>query len=219
MTGIDAFKYEGKRVVVVGGATGMGATTREDLRRTRRRGHRAGSRTGRLQRRAVHQGRSPRPGCDRRRAGCRRRCGARAGLGRRCRHIIDTFVADGRLGRGSSVCFISSVAGIGWEPQLETLVEFLGTESFDDAVAWVESHAGTDCYGFSNMAITAYVARVAFPMLRQGDPRERDPPRSDRYGPRRARTPTCGSRSARAIGMPRGPSSSPRSRWIRPSAS
>lgn len=84
------------------------------------------------------------------------------------RHIIDSLVADGRLGHGSAVCFISSVAGIGWESQLQTLVELLATGSYEEAASWVDAHEGTDSYGFSKMVINAYVARQAFPLLAKG---------------------------------------------------
>ena len=34
------------------------------------------------------------------------------------RHVIDKLISNGQLGRGGAICFISSVAGIGWETDL-----------------------------------------------------------------------------------------------------
>lgn len=84
------------------------------------------------------------------------------------RHIIDRLLGDGRLGRGSAICMISSVAGLGWEAQLPTLLEFLETPDFEAADAWVQTHEGTDNYGFSKQVMNAYVARQAYPLLAKG---------------------------------------------------
>lgn len=84
------------------------------------------------------------------------------------RHIIESLVDDGRLGRGSAVCMISSVAGLGWEANLPTLLEFLETADYESASAWIDSHEGTDSYGFSKQVMNAYVARQAYPLLAKG---------------------------------------------------
>ncbi|HET6954393.1 MAG TPA: SDR family NAD(P)-dependent oxidoreductase [Acidimicrobiales bacterium] len=74
------------------------------------------------------------------------------------RHLIDAMVRQELLGRGSAICFISSVAGIGWESNLPTILDFLATPDFDTAVAWVDAHDGTNNYGFSKQVINTYVA-------------------------------------------------------------
>jgi NAD(P)-dependent dehydrogenase (short-subunit alcohol dehydrogenase family) len=84
------------------------------------------------------------------------------------RHLVDRMLAAGRLRRGSAICFISSVAGIGWEGGLPGLVEFLDTPDYASAVAWVDAHPGANNYGFSKQAINAYVARQSFPLIAQG---------------------------------------------------
>jgi NAD(P)-dependent dehydrogenase (short-subunit alcohol dehydrogenase family) len=66
------------------------------------------------------------------------------------------------------VCFISSLAGIGWEANLPTLLELLATPDYASAAAWVDAHEGTNNYGFSKQAINAYVARQAYPFLVKG---------------------------------------------------
>ena len=84
------------------------------------------------------------------------------------RHIIERLAGDGRLGRGSAVCLISSVAGLGWEGNLPTLLEFLATPDFEEADAWVQAHDGTDNYSFSKQAMNCYVARQAYPLMAKG---------------------------------------------------
>jgi NAD(P)-dependent dehydrogenase (short-subunit alcohol dehydrogenase family) len=84
------------------------------------------------------------------------------------RHLIERAVEGGKMPRGSAIAMISSVAGIGWEGQLPTLLEYLDTPDFESAVRWIEEHPGTATYGFSKQAMCAYVARQAYPLLRSG---------------------------------------------------
>jgi NAD(P)-dependent dehydrogenase (short-subunit alcohol dehydrogenase family) len=84
------------------------------------------------------------------------------------RHLIERLVADGRLPRGSAIGLISSTAGLGWEAELAELGEFLDTPDFDSAAAWIAAHPGTDTYRWSKQAINAYVARQALPLMRRG---------------------------------------------------
>jgi NAD(P)-dependent dehydrogenase (short-subunit alcohol dehydrogenase family) len=84
------------------------------------------------------------------------------------RHIIDQLISEGSLPPGAAICMISSVAGLGWEAQMPTLLDFLGTPDFESAAAWVDAHAGTDNYGFGKQAMNCYVARQAYPFLAQG---------------------------------------------------
>jgi NAD(P)-dependent dehydrogenase (short-subunit alcohol dehydrogenase family) len=86
------------------------------------------------------------------------------------RHVIDRLMSNGQLNRGSAICFISSVAGIGWETDLPRLQEFLATPDFESADAWVKAHEADNFghYGTSKQAINAYVATHAFPFLAKG---------------------------------------------------
>jgi NAD(P)-dependent dehydrogenase (short-subunit alcohol dehydrogenase family) len=84
------------------------------------------------------------------------------------RHIVDNLVASGALSAGGAVCMISSVAGLGWEGAMPTLIDFLETPDFDSAVSWVDAHEGTDNYGFSKQAMNCYVARQSYPLLSKG---------------------------------------------------
>lgn len=84
------------------------------------------------------------------------------------RHIIETLIAQGKLGRGAAIAMISSVAGMGWEKKLPTLLEFLETPDWDSAAAWVAAHEGSDSYTFSKQAMNTYVAHDAFRLIKQG---------------------------------------------------
>jgi NAD(P)-dependent dehydrogenase (short-subunit alcohol dehydrogenase family) len=84
------------------------------------------------------------------------------------RHLIERLLAGERLSRGSGICMISSVAGLGWEAALPRLLEFLATPDYESAQKWIEEHAGTDNYLFSKQVMNAYVARQAYPFMAQG---------------------------------------------------
>ena len=83
------------------------------------------------------------------------------------RHLIDRLLAKDMLPSGSAIGFISSAAGLGWEPSLPLLNELIDTPDFDAAVAWVEEHGKAD-YMSMKQAICAYVARQAFTLLQRG---------------------------------------------------
>ena len=128
------------------------------------------------------------------------------------RHIIDRLVEGGKMPSGSAIGMISSVAGLGWEKNLDTLGDFLGTSDYESGAKWVEAHEGTDNYSFSKQAINAYVGREAFPLLKQGIrinailPGPTDTPLA-------RRTPTRGSRSRPTTARPPVPRPSRPSRW------
>jgi NAD(P)-dependent dehydrogenase (short-subunit alcohol dehydrogenase family) len=84
------------------------------------------------------------------------------------RHLIDRAIADDLLPRGSAIGMISSAAGLGWEAHLEQLVEYLDTPDFDAAAAWIEAHPDKASYMWSKQAMNAYVARSCVDMLKRG---------------------------------------------------
>ena len=84
------------------------------------------------------------------------------------RYLVETLIESGRLGRGGSVVMISSVAGLPWPQNLPDVTAFLDAPDWDAATAWIDAHPDQDTYSFSKMAMSAYVARQAFPLLRQG---------------------------------------------------
>jgi NAD(P)-dependent dehydrogenase (short-subunit alcohol dehydrogenase family) len=178
----DAFRYDGKRVLVVGGATGMGAAAAElaqdagaevvvmDVADVTL----AGAKAIRLN--LADQG-SIEAAVD--------ECGGPVHALFSCagvadgtpgiekinfighRHLVDRVLANGTLPPGSAIGFISSTAGAGWEANLPELLEFLEITDFDGAARWIADHDRAN-YTFSKQAVCAYVARQAFPLLQQG---------------------------------------------------
>lgn len=84
------------------------------------------------------------------------------------RKIIEALIADGRVGRGGAVALISSVAGLGWIQNLPQCKEFLQQADWNGAAAWIEAHEGTDTYSFSKQVMNTYVAQQALPLLSKG---------------------------------------------------
>ncbi|HEY2330589.1 MAG TPA: SDR family oxidoreductase [Acidimicrobiales bacterium] len=84
------------------------------------------------------------------------------------RHIAERLVGSGAMGRGSAICMISSVAGLGWEAAIPTLLDFLATPDYESAAGWVDANEGTDNYGFAKQAMNCYVARESYPLLAKG---------------------------------------------------
>jgi NAD(P)-dependent dehydrogenase (short-subunit alcohol dehydrogenase family) len=84
------------------------------------------------------------------------------------RHLIDRALEADLLPRGAAIAMISSAAGLGWEPNLDLLKEYLDTPDFDSAVAWIEAHPGRNDYMWSKQAICTYVAREALAMQKRG---------------------------------------------------
>lgn len=87
------------------------------------------------------------------------------------RYIIDRLRDSDRLARGGGVVMISSVAGLMWQQQLAVVNDFLARSSWDEMAAWVAEHEGTDTYSFSKMAINAYVAAEGFRLLQSSGSR------------------------------------------------
>src|ERR1700760_2825621 len=184
MTGIEQFRYDGKRALVVGGATGMGAAAAKIV--------------GALGAEVINMDYAPvDPELGR---GIQVDLRAPASIDSALeqvggpvdalfsaagiadgpdlmkinfighRHVIDRLLNNNQLNRGSAICFISSVAGIGWESDLPRLQEVLATPDFESADAWVKAHEADNFghYGTSKQAINAYVATHAFPFLAKG---------------------------------------------------
>ena len=182
MSLFDAFRYDGKRAVVVGGATGMGAATAEVVRD-------AGAEVVVMDRaevtlegvKAIHLDLADKASIE----AAVDECGGPVHALFSCagvadgtpgiekinflghRHMIDRMLATDMLPRGSAIGFISSAAGFGWEQNLEALHEYLDIRDFDAAVQWHEEVGRAD-YMLSKLAINAYVAREALPLLKRG---------------------------------------------------
>ena len=182
MTLFDAFRYDGKRALVVGGASGMGAATSELLQD-------AGAEVVVMDyadvtlpgAKAIHVNLADAASID----AAVDECGGQVDALFSCagvadgtpgiekinfighRHLIDRLLAERMLPPGSAIGFISSAAGLGWEANLPQLNELLDTPDFDSAARWVHEHGKAD-YMSMKQAVCAYVARQAFPLLKEG---------------------------------------------------
>lgn len=182
MSLFDAFRYDGKRALVVGGATGMGAAVSELVRD-------AGADVVVMDYadvaldgvRPMHVNLAERASVDAAVDACDGpihalfSCAGVAdgtpGIERvnfiGHRYLIDRLLEQDKLPRGSAIGMISSAAGLGWEPNLPQLTELLDATDWDDAVAWVQEHGKAD-YMSMKQAMCAYVARQAHAMLKRG---------------------------------------------------
>ena len=182
MSTFDAFGYQGKRALVVGGATGMGAATA-------RLAQDAGAEVVVMDiaeptlagAKYIHVNLADKDSID----AAVDECGGPVHALFSCagvadgtpgiekinfighRHMIDRMLAKDMLPKGSAIGFISSAAGLGWEANLERIKEYLATPDFDSAVAWVAENGGAD-YLSTKQAICTYVSVQAFPMLKRG---------------------------------------------------
>jgi NAD(P)-dependent dehydrogenase (short-subunit alcohol dehydrogenase family) len=178
----DAFGYKGKRVVVVGGATGMGAATAElaqdagaevvilDIAEPSL----AGAKfipVNLADKSSIDQALDQVGGPVNALFSCAGVADGTPGIEKinfiGHRHMIDRMLAEGTLPRGAAIGFISSAAGLGWDTNLERLKDYLATPDFESAVQWVEQNGGAD-YMSTKQAICAYVASQAFPLLKRG---------------------------------------------------
>ena len=179
---VGGFGYDGKRVLVVGGATGMGAAAAQNVTELGAeavvldvapidypcaQSLQVDLRDKASVDRALDQASGPFDAVF----SC---AGIGDGPGLMLinfisqRHLIDRLLAEGRLGRGSAIAMISSAAGMGWQGQLETNQDFLACPDWESAAAWVEAHPGTDNYLFSKQVMCTYVAQESMALLRRG---------------------------------------------------
>jgi len=179
----DAFRYDGKRALVVGGATGMGAATAELVQD-------AGAETVVMDRaeittpgvKAIQLDLSDRASID----AALDACGGTIDALFSCagvadgtpgierinfighRYMIERLLERGMLQRGAAIGMISSAAGLGWEPDLDVWINaFLDITEWDAAVAYAVDNMKAD-YLHMKRAMCAYVAREAYPMFKRG---------------------------------------------------
>jgi NAD(P)-dependent dehydrogenase (short-subunit alcohol dehydrogenase family) len=182
MSLFDAFSYQGKRVLVVGGATGMGAAVAEVVRD-------AGAEVVVMDRAEVSLAGvtsipldlSDKSSIEAAVAACGGPVDALfscAGVADGTpgierinfighRHMIDLMVDGGLLASGSAIGLISSAAGFGWEQNLERLNEYLAITDFDEAATWAVDNGKAD-YLWSKLSINAYIARECFGLMKKG---------------------------------------------------
>jgi NAD(P)-dependent dehydrogenase (short-subunit alcohol dehydrogenase family) len=182
MTLFDAFRYDGKRALVVGGATGMGAAVAELVQD-------AGAEVVVMDRaevalagvKAIHVDMADKASID----AAVDECGGPVHALFSCagvadgtpgierinfighRRLIDRMLAADMVPRGSAIGMISSAAGLGWQANLPLLQEYLEITDFDEAARWCQEHGKAD-YMWSKLTINAYVAGEAFGLLKRG---------------------------------------------------
>lgn len=182
MSLFDAFRYDGKRVLVVGGATGMGRAAAEllvdagaevvvmDRAETTQSGVKF-IQVDLADKASIDAGMESCGGPVHALFSCAGVADGTPGLERinflGHRHMIDTLVGNGTLGRGGSIGFISSAAGFGWEQNLPKIEQYLATPDYESGQKWAEENGKTD-YLWSKLTINAYVAREALPLARKG---------------------------------------------------
>jgi NAD(P)-dependent dehydrogenase (short-subunit alcohol dehydrogenase family) len=182
MTLFDAFRFDGKRVLVVGGATGMGAAAAELALD-------AGAEVTVMDvaevslgaAKAVHLNLADKASID----SALNECSGPVHVLLSCagvsdgmadierinfighRYLLDQLLARGVISRGAAIGFISSAAGLGWESKLEELKEWIAISDYEESTRWAQEHDKCD-YFSTKQAICAYVATQAMPLLRQG---------------------------------------------------
>jgi len=85
------------------------------------------------------------------------------------RHLTESLVPS--MPTGSSIGFISSAAGMGWQGNTAHLLELLATPDFASGQAWCEGRddlVGANGYGFSKEAINCYVAWRGYQLASEG---------------------------------------------------
>src|SRR3954469_20166041 len=182
MSLFDAFGYQGKRPVVVGGATGMGAAAAALVKD-------AGAEVVVMDRaevtldgvKSIKVDLADKGSID----AAVDECGGPVHALFLCagvadgtpgierinfighRYLIERMLAGGMLPSGSAIGMISSAAGMGWENSLDELHEYLDIADFDEASKWAHDHNHAD-YMWSKKTINMYVSREAFGLLKQG---------------------------------------------------
>ncbi len=182
MSGFEGFRYDGKRVLVVGGATGMGAAVADlaqeagaevvvmDVADVSR----AGATSVRVnlgEQASIDAAIEACGGSVDALFACAGVADGTPGIERinfiGHRYLISQLIDRGMLARGSAIGMISSAAGLGWESNFATLSALLDITDWDASVQWAHDNGMAD-YMHMKQAMCAYVAREAYPMLKLG---------------------------------------------------
>ncbi|HEY3737090.1 MAG TPA: SDR family oxidoreductase [Jatrophihabitans sp.] len=182
MGAFDAFGYKGKRVLVVGGATGMGAAAAELVLEAGAEvivADRApvtleGVKSLQLDlsdKASIEAAAKEIGGPIDALFSCAGVADGTPGLEKinwvGHRYLVELLLNADGFTKGSAICFIASSAGMGWAPNLPVLKEWLAITDFDEAAQWaVDNNRAT--YMWTKRAICAFVASEAFEFLKKG---------------------------------------------------
>ncbi len=182
MSLFDAFRFDNKRVLVVGGATGMGNAAAQlaldagaevvvmDYAEVDLEGAKA-IQVNLAERESIDAAVAECGGPVDALLACAGVADGTPGLERinfiGHRHLIDQMLDAGHLPRGSAIGFISSAAGLGWESNLDKIKEVLAISDWDEAVTWCQENGYAD-YFHTKQIICAYVATQAHHLIKQG---------------------------------------------------
>lgn len=181
--GVEQFSYKGKRALIVGGATGMGAAVAQLFMSLG--GHAIvmdvadisfpvdqSIKVDLADKTSVDSALSQIDGTLDAVFACAGIAGGKPiifvnFIGQR--HIIDTLVNSNRIAKGGAVAMISSVAGISWMQNLPELLEFLAQDNWQSAAEWMVGRDEThNNYMFSKQAVNTYVANQTLNFLKKG---------------------------------------------------
>lgn len=178
----DSFLYAGKRVLVVGGASGMGAAAAElaqdagaevvvmDVAESKLDGA-TFIPLNLAEQASIDQAVGELGGKVDALLACAGVADGTPGLERinfvGHRYMIDQLIAKGIVGRGAAIGAISSAAGLGWEANLESLRPILEISDFDEGAKWLVDNGKADYFN-TKQVLCAYVATQAYPLMKQG---------------------------------------------------
>lgn len=92
------------------------------------------------------------------------------------RHLIEGLLP--RMNEGGAIAMISSIGGMAWQMNFETVSQLLATPGFDAARAWLEANPeaargfgevmrGLNAYGFSKQCLVAYAKAQAWELAKR----------------------------------------------------
>lgn len=84
------------------------------------------------------------------------------------RHLIERCLEQGLVPQGGAIATISSIGGLNWPDQLSKVLKFLDTPDFESATRWISEHQELAHYGFSKQAMNVYCARRAPALVQAG---------------------------------------------------
>jgi NAD(P)-dependent dehydrogenase (short-subunit alcohol dehydrogenase family) len=182
----DVLQYEGKRVIVTGAASGMGAATAQILVDLGAEVHAVDIKKPEVTGLASYSE------CDLSRPeqvdATAKRIGSIVNALFNCAGLPNTFpnldvmavnfcglrqlteAVVPNMVPGAAIASIASTAGIGWMQNMALLFELLATPDFASARAWCEAHPKelVNAYGLSKEAINAYTAMRSFTLANDG---------------------------------------------------